>query len=108
MSRFPMYAHIQRDGAMPVMLAEGELTPPEALTGFFGCGAADVRIPSGVPTRMGWRQDEIQRWVAANEGAAPGEVAVVFGWVAIEVGAWGVRLGDEVHPLCTGTARRPR
>lgn len=107
-SRFPMYAEMAPDGAIPVLLVDGEPVPPEALVDFHGCPPDRVRIPKGTPTRMGWRQDEIQRWVASHTADAPGDVTVRFGHVTLVADPAGPRLADDFVLLCEGTARRPR
>jgi hypothetical protein len=111
LSRFPMYAHLPREGAVPVLIVEGEEVRPEELVDFHGCSAAQVRIPSGVPHRVGWRLDEIGRWVTAHTAhtaTQPGELEVSFGYRVLRITPEGPRLDEQVVELCRGTARRPR
>lgn len=106
LSRYPMYAHMKPEGAIPLMLVDGEPALPEDFEAFHGCGPGDVRIPRGTPSRMGWRMDEVQRWLASHSGAAPGDVPVRFGHATLALTPDGPRLADDFVLLCEGTARR--
>lgn len=106
LSRYPMYAHQTAEGAIPLMLVDGEPAPPEDFEAFHGCGPGDVRIPRGTPSRMGWRMDEVQRWLASHRGEGPGDVRVRFGHATLAITLEGPRLADDFVLLCEGTARR--
>jgi len=104
LSRFPMYAHLPVTGAVPVVEVEGAWVVPEDLTAFHGCSGPQIRIPSGVPHRVGWRLDEIARWVKAHSATSPGPVQVRFGYRVVQVTDQGPRLDDNFVELCAGTA----
>ena len=108
LSRFAMYAHIPRDAAVPILEVDGRAYPPEDLVDFHGCNPKNIRIPRGVPSRVGWRQDEIARWVTAHGAEEPGDVVTHFGYRMLVIDETGPRLDDTFVELCTGTARWPR
>ena len=100
-----MYAHLPTDAAVPVLLVNGQAHFPEELVDFHGCSSLDIRIPSGVRCRVGWRQDEIARWVSAHSASQPGDVEVRFGYQWLRLGEQGPGLDAEFMELCAGSAR---
>ena len=104
-SRFPMYAHIPKKAAVPVLKANGTDHFPEQFVGFYGCEAPQIRIPQAVPSRVGWRQNEIGHWVSRNSSETPGDVPVEFGYQMVVLDDGRPRLDPQFVPLCRGTAR---
>ena len=107
LSRYPMYAEVPADGAIPALQVDGEWVIPEDLVGFHGCDEASLRTPPGVPHRAGWRQDEIGHWVTAHTAKVPGEVEVVFGYRILSGTAEGPVLREGFTETCRGTASWP-
>ena len=105
LSRFTMYAHLPTDAVVPVLRVNGQAHYPEELVDFHGCSSSAIRIPSGVRCRVGWRQDEIARWVSSHSASQPGDVRVQFGYQWLRASEQGPRLDAEFIELCAGSAR---
>lgn len=105
-SRFPMYAHNERDSVVPVFLVDGVPTRPEAMRHIHGCRAEDVEVPPHTPFRVGWRLDEIRAHFRREAADTPGDVPVTLGLAMIRTDLGEPTLDDQLIVLCTGTARR--
>ena len=84
-SRFTMYASIPKDAAVPMLKVNGKDHFPEEFVDFYGCGAEQIRLPCDIPSRVGWRQDEIGHWVSRHSAETPGEVDIHFGYQMVIV-----------------------
>lgn len=103
-SRFTMYARLPEEAAVPVLEVNGDPVFPEQLVDYYGCNASQVRIPEEIPSRTGWRQEQIIRWVTTHSADTPGDVEVQFGYRMLLVDEGGPRLDDTFVELCAGSA----
>lgn len=106
LSRYPMYADLTSGGAIPLFLADGKPVFPEELVDIQGCAPEQIRIPDGIQGNVGWRMDEIRRWVASHGSDATGPVRLQVGLTRVVATPDGPQTSDEFLELCAGTARR--
>ena len=104
-SRFAMYASIPKNAAVPMIKVDGIDHHAEEFVDFFGCERAQIRIPEGIPSRVGWRQNEIGQWVDRHRADIPGDVSLHFGYQMVVVDDVRPRLDPNFVSLCSGTAR---
>ena len=102
-SRFEMYAGLaseRRSSAVLQFRVGGEPVLPWSLTRFTGDGLFELPLPELAPSTMRWYRDEARTFVRAHpgEGAAPGPVAVTWGYVVV---GWRDDRVEELEPFVT-------
>jgi len=102
-SRYAMYATVERDSFAPVTRVDGKRVRLESLHRFTGCDNY-IDVPPGIPSRTGWRSQEMHTWIANRRSDTPGPVAFEIVMSPVVIGEDGPYIGDESRPVCQGTA----
>jgi hypothetical protein len=85
-SRFDMYARAagRREGAVPLVLADGREIEIERLRGFSAIDATTL-LPAGIPCSMEYRVHEIERWIATHPAPRDGAPGPLHVWIGYRV-----------------------
>lgn len=111
-SRFPFSKYAMYDtspnrtrGAVPVVLADGEVASLAAFDRIDGFTSAEM-YPPGIPCSLEWQVREAQRWVDEHPlpaGEGPGPVRLAWGFRQLTLRP-DHEVEERLEILCTGTA----